>query len=149
LRHFRLLFFLIVGNIKQFENNLFKAAVSIRLFEFLPFVLSTVLRIFGLAILVSDDLDELSFAHDGHALVFKHLLDLVLNFRIIEGIGVDDRDVLLNRDVFGLINVAVNSWDGEENVMRANSTGDQTLDEGVGVERTTIDNASSLTTFVG
>lgn len=45
--------------------------------------------------------------------------------------------------------MAVNSWDSEENVMGADSTGDQTLDEGVGMERAAIDDTLSLAAFVG
>jgi len=71
-----------------------------------------------------------------------------LNIDIIEGIRVDDGDVLLNRGVFGLIHVTVDSWDSEKNVVRADSTSDKSLNESISVERAAIDNTSSLTEFI-
>jgi hypothetical protein len=71
-----------------------------------------------------------------------------LNINIIEGIRVDDGDVLLNRGVFGFIYVTVDSWDSEENIVRADSTSDKSLNESISMERAAIDNTSSLTAFI-
>jgi hypothetical protein len=120
LRHFRLLLFLIIRDVQKFEHYLFQTAITTVLLLFLIF---TTLGVFKLTVFVGDDLDELGFTHDSHTFVLKHFLNLLLNFRIIEGIRVDDRDVLFDRNIFLLVHVTVDSWDSEQNVVRAHSTG--------------------------
>jgi len=148
--HFRLFLLLVVGDIKSLDDNFLQASVTGVLAVFATFLsIFSVLRVFQFTVFVSDNLNELGFTDDGDALVFEHDFDLILNFRVIEGIGVDDRDVLLNGGIFRFVDVAVDPGDAEDDVVSTHSAADETLNESVGVERASVHDDLSAAAFVG
>jgi len=110
--------------------------------------LRTTLIVFSLAVFVGDDFDEFGFAPDFDALVGEHVLDLAADVLVVEGLGVNRRDVLLDHGVLVVVDVAVDARDGQHDVLGTHAALEETLDEGVGVERAAVDHTASLTAAV-
>jgi hypothetical protein len=153
LRVFSFFFFLIVRNVKSLKDNLLKASslecTGVNFTFFARVRLRSSLIVLSLAVFVSDNLNEFGLTENLNALVLEHIFDLASNVFIIEGLGVDGRDVLLYHGVFLVIDVAVDTWDGQYDVLRAHSTFKKSLDEGISVKGTSVHNTSGLSTSVG
>ena len=101
----------------------------------------TLLLLRLLLIFVSHDLHELHLSVDCDAHLLKHALNLELDVLILEGTWIDNWKVLLHDRVrvVVLLNVPRGLWDRQDDRRGADTAIEETLDEGVGVEGSAID----------
>jgi len=88
-----------------------------------------------LLLLVGDDLHELDLLVDGDAHLLEAGLDLELDLFILEGVGVDDGQILLHDGISlsVLLDVVASLRDRQDDALGANTTVEKTLDQGIGV----------------
>ena len=87
-------------------------------------IVPVLLLILVLSVFVSDDLVEFDLGKDLDALLSAHVLDLLQDLLVFEGIWIDDWQVTLHRLIrwIMLLNMADSVWDCQDDVPWVHTT---------------------------
>ena len=139
------LFLLIVDLVQLLEEKTLKVSITCDLNVLVFFkTVSKLTTLLGLRlVLVSDDLHELNLLVNGDSHFFKHLLDLLLDVLVIKSVRVDHRQILLHNlvSLVVLLDMVACFRDGQDDALGSDAAIEKSLDEGIRVESTAVDDA--------
>ena len=139
------LFLLIVDLVQLLEEKTLKVSITCDLNVLVFFkTVSKLTTLLGLRlVLVSDDLHELNLLVNGDSHFFKHLLDLLLYVLVIKSVRVDHRQILLHNlvSLVVLLDMVACFRDGKNYTLGSNATIEESLNEGISIQSSPIDDA--------